>query len=68
MKFLLEVENNKASFIIELLSNFDFVKFNKLTKEQKAEIGHIKKAIDQIDSINKGLIKTKSAEVFLDEL
>ncbi len=39
-----------------------------MTKEQKAEISHIKKAIDQIDSINKGLIKTKPAEIFLDEL
>ncbi len=64
MKLLLEVENNKASLIIELLSNFDFVKFNKLTNE----ISHIKKAIDQVDSINKGLIKTKPAEVFLDEI
>jgi hypothetical protein len=60
MKLLLEVENNKASFIIELLSNFDFVKFNKLTNE----ISHIKKAIDQVDLINKSLIKTKPTEVF----
>lgn len=46
MKILLDIQDNKAAFIMELLKNFTFVKATKLTdsntpllsKEQKAAI------------------------------
>lgn len=46
MKILLDIQDNKAAFIMELLKNFAFVKATKLTdgktpflsKEQKAAI------------------------------
>lgn len=54
MKVLLDIQDNKASFIIELLKNFSFIKTTqlsdsktKLTKTEKKAIDEGLKAIDE---------------------
>jgi hypothetical protein len=68
MKLLLDIKDDKASFIIELLKNFKFVKAKRISP-QKAEIFEdLKEAVDEVNSIKAGKKKGKALTEFLDEL
>lgn len=68
MKILLEIKDNKASFIMELLNNFSFVKVKKLTDEKTELISDIREAIEELKLIKEGKKEARNAEDFINEL
>lgn len=68
MKILLDIKDDKAGFIIELLNNFKFVKAKPLTPYKAEVLEGLKEAVDQVNLSKQGKIKLKSARQLLDEL
>lgn len=68
MKILLDVKDNKARFILELLQNLPFVKAEHITPYKAEVMSDLKKSVDEMNLIKKGKLKARSAKTFLDEL
>lgn len=59
-------DSRKLSFLLELLKNFDFVEVEKTSKISLKD--EIKEAVEQVNQIKQGKLKTKSFDQFIDEL
>lgn len=68
MKLLLEIEDNKASFLMELLNNLKFVKAKPLTPYKAEILENIKEAVDEMTKIKEGKLKGIPVKDLLDEL
>ena len=68
MKVLLDIKDNKADFVMELLQNFSFVKVEKISKSKAHFLNEFKEAIDEVNLAQQGKVKLKTAEQLLDEL
>ena len=68
MKVLLEIKENKASFVMELLSNFKFVEAEPISSEKAELIGEIKEAVENLKLVKEGKLKARPAKELLDEL
>lgn len=68
MKVLLEIKENKAAFVMELLSNFKFVEAEPIYSEKAELIGEIKEAIENLKLVKEGKLKARPAKELLDEL
>ncbi len=68
MKILLEIKEDKAAFIMELLRNFSFVKAKPLTPYKAEVLEGLKEAVEQVNLAKQGKVKLKSARQLLDEL
>jgi hypothetical protein len=68
MKVLLDIKDNKADFVMELLQNFSFVKAKPLTDAKTLLIEEIKEAVEEMKLIRAGKATARNAEDFLNEL
>ncbi|MDR2232556.1 MAG: hypothetical protein LBE56_05460 [Tannerella sp.] len=68
MKAVLDIKDNKAQFVMELLSNFSFVKVRPITNEKALLLGEIREAVDNVNLVKKGLLKARPAKELLDEI
>jgi hypothetical protein len=68
MKVLLDIKDNKASFVMEVLRNFPFVKTNTLTPAKALLMEELKEAVEEVNKIKAGKKKARNAEDFLNEL
>jgi hypothetical protein len=68
MKILLDIKDDKAAFIIELLSNFKFVKAKPLTPYKAEVLEGLKEAVEEVNQIKDGKKKAQLLSDFLDEL
>jgi len=68
MKVLLDIKDNKADFVLELLKNFSFVKAETITPSKAKFLKELKEAVQQVTLAKQGKIKLKSADQLLDEL
>lgn len=68
MKVLLDIKDNKAEFVLELLKNFSFVKAETITPSRAQFLKELKEAVQEVALAKKGKIKLKSADQLLDEL
>jgi len=68
MKVLLDIQDNKADFVMELLQNFSFVKAEPLSKSKANFLKEFKKAVEDVNLAEHGKIKLKTAEELLNEL
>ena len=68
MKVLLDIKDNKASFVMEVLRNFPFVKTNTLTPAKALLMEELKEAVEEVNKIKAGKRKARNAEDFLNEL
>jgi hypothetical protein len=68
MKVLLDIKDNKADFVLELLKNLSFVKTKRITEQKAQLISEIKEAVEQMKQIKAGKKKARNAEDFLNEL
>ena len=68
MKILIEIKDDKASFIMELLQNFKFVKAQPLTPYRSDVLLGIKQAVDEMKLIKEGKLTATPAKDLLDEL
>jgi hypothetical protein len=65
MKVLLDIKDNKAPFVMEVLKNFPFVKAKQLTPEKAILLQELKEAAEEVNKIKAGKKKGRNAEAFL---
>lgn len=68
MKVLLDIKDDKADFVMELLSNLKFVKAEPLTPYKSKVLQDIKEGVDQVNQIKAGKLEARDAEDLIDEL
>ena len=59
MKFILEVEDPKVPFLLDLLQHFEFVKTEPLTADKALLLEEVKEAVGYINMIKKGKYSPK---------
>jgi hypothetical protein len=68
MKVLLDIREDKAAFILELLKNFKYVKTQPLDAHQNEVFEGVKEGIEQMTLIRQGKLKGIPAKDLLNEL
>jgi len=68
MKLLLEIQDNKAGFFLELIKNFRFIKAKPISAEDAVLLGEIQEAVKNMNLVNEGKLKARPAEELLNEL
>lgn len=68
MKVLLDIEDQKPDFVLELLKNLKFVKAKPISTYKAEVFENIKQSVDEFNLIQEGKIKAIPAKELLDEL
>ncbi|HEY9532885.1 MAG TPA: hypothetical protein VIQ77_00030 [Mucilaginibacter sp.] len=68
MKVLLDIKDNRASFFLELLKDFSYVKAKPLTENDAIFLNELKEAVEEVKLIKAGKITGRSADELLNEL
>ncbi|MFY7733196.1 MAG: hypothetical protein ACOVSR_06905 [Bacteroidia bacterium] len=68
MKILLDIPDNKAASLLEVLRSISYVKAKPVTDAKAKLISEIKEAVDEMKLIRNGKKKARNAEDFLNEL
>jgi len=68
MKAVLDIKDSRASFVMELLGNFSFVKVKPITNEKALLLSEIREAVDTVNLVKKGKIQARPAKELLDEI
>jgi hypothetical protein len=68
MKVLLDIPDNKASSLIEVLRGISYVKMKQLTDSKAQLMEEIREAVEEMKMIRAGKRKARNAEDFLNEL
>lgn len=68
MKILLEIPDNRAVSLMDVLRSISYVKAKPLTESKARLLSDIKDAVDEINLIKAGKKKARNAEDFLNEL
>ncbi|HEY1870771.1 MAG TPA: hypothetical protein VGG71_06910 [Chitinophagaceae bacterium] len=67
-QIMLNIEDKKYKFFIELIKNFDFITITPESKAKKQTVKEIAEGMTAAMLADKGKIKTRSAKSFLNEL
>jgi len=68
MEMLLDIQENKVSFFMELLNNFSFVKAHPVTNEKALLLQEIKEAVDTVNLVKQGKLSARPAKELLNEI
>lgn len=68
MKVLLDIPDNKASSLMEVLKSISYIKTKKLTDSKAELMIEIREAVKEMKLIRAGKKKARNAEDFLNEL
>jgi hypothetical protein len=68
MKVVLDIKDSKASFVMELLDSFSFVKIQPITNEKALLLREIREAVDTVNLVKKGKIQARPAKELLNEI
>ena len=68
MKVLLDIKDNKAGFVMELLKNLPFVKARPLTPTKAQVLEELREAVENMTLVKEGKLKARPAKELLDEL
>ena len=68
MKILLEIPDNRAVSLMDVLRSISYVKAKPLTESKARLLSEIKDAVDEINLVNAGKKTARNAEEFLNEL
>ena len=68
MKAILEIKDNKAPFVMELLNNFSYVKVRTITNEKALLLSEIKEAVDNVNLVKKHKLQARPAKELLNEI
>jgi len=68
MKVILEINDEKAPFILEVLKNFKDIKAKPLTSYKANVLEGLKEAIEEVKLIKQGKLKGIPAKELLNEL
>ena len=68
MKVLLDIKDNKAMYLLEVLQGLSYVKIKTINNEKALLIEEIKEAVENLTLARKGKLKLKSARELYNEL
>ena len=68
MKVLLDIPDNKAASLMDVLKSIPFVKAKPLTDSKALLLEEIREAVQEMKMIKSGKKKAKNAEDFINEL
>jgi hypothetical protein len=68
MRLLLDINDNKAIYLLEILNSLPFVKTQLISNEKAILIEDLKESINELNLIKEGKLKGISAKDLLDEL
>ena len=68
MKVLLDINDNKAEFVLEVLHQFNFVKAKTITSSKAKFLEEFSGAVEEVKQAKRGKIKLQSAKDFLNGL
>ncbi|MHC8948416.1 hypothetical protein [Sphingobacterium hungaricum] len=68
MKVLLEIKDNKAIHLLEVLNNLPYVKTKIISEEKALLIEEIKESVDHINLVKQGKAKARPVRELLDEI
>lgn len=68
MKVLLNIQDSKAEFFMEVLKKFSFVKAKPLTDSKAEILEGIKEAVEEMKLIKVGKLQARPVEELLNEL
>lgn len=68
MKVLVDVNDNKGDFILELLNNFPFAKAKPISPAKAELLEELKEAVDNLNLVKEGKMKARPARDLLDEI
>lgn len=68
MKLILDIEDSKVGFFMELLKNFRFVKVKPFDANKNLIIKELEESIDQINQIKNGQMTARPVEDLLNEV
>jgi len=68
MKLLLDINDNKSAFILELLESFKYIKINNLSPYKAEVLEDVKEAVTEMNLIKEGKLKGIPAKDLLNEL
>ena len=68
MKLLLEIEEDKAAFFMELLRNFQFVKVEKIYTVDEVILTDLKEAVKELNLVKQSKKEAQTLNDFLNEL
>ncbi len=68
MKVLLDIKDDKAAFVLEVLKNFSFVKAKPLSEQKAKLLEEIQEAVNNVNLAKLGKLKPKPLNELLNEL
>ncbi len=68
MKVLLDIKDEKALSLLEVLNGLSYVKATTLSDEKALLLEEMKEAVENLKLVKKGLLKARPAQELLDEL
>jgi hypothetical protein len=68
MRVLLDIKDNKAMPLLEVLKGLSYVKTKTISDEKALLIEEMKEAVDNLALVRKGKMKLKSAKDLYNEL
>lgn len=68
MRILLDIKDEKAPYLLEILKSLSFVKTKTLTEGKARFFEELKAAVDEVKLIKAGKLKGRSARKLIDEL
>jgi hypothetical protein len=68
MKILLEVKNDKAPFILNMLKQYSFVKAKPIVTKKNRLKEEILEAVDELKLVLEGKIEARNAEDVINDL
>jgi hypothetical protein len=68
MKVMLEIKENRADFVMELLRSLPFVKVKPLSPYKEEVLEVLRKAVEEMTAIKEGRLKGIPASQLLNEL
>ncbi len=68
MKVLLDIKDNKALHLMEVLKSLPYVKVKTISEEKALLMKEIKEAVEELKLVRQGKLKGIPAKQLLDEL
>ncbi len=68
MKLLVEVKDNKAEFILELLNHFPFTRAKAISPAKAQLLEDLREAVENLNLVKQGKLKARPAKELLDEI
>lgn len=68
MKVLLDIQDNKAKHLLEVLKGLSYVKAKTISDEKALLMIEIKEAVENLNLVRKGKLKARPAKDLLNEI